>query len=73
MWGHRIIIPKKFRKHVLRKLHETHMGMTKMKSLARSYIWWPGIDEAIEAECRACVTCATHADTPPAHSLCPWP
>ncbi|XP_046975168.1 uncharacterized protein LOC124541358 [Vanessa cardui] len=55
---------------VLRKpdgeLHDTHMGMVKTKALARSYVWWPRVDEAVEAECRACSVCAATADAPPA-------
>lgn len=72
MWGHRLVIPIKCRERVLKELHETHLGMVKMKSLARSYVWWPGIDEAIEATCRACAVCAAHASAPPHHESRPW-
>lgn len=73
MWGHRVVIPEKCRSEVLKELHEPHMGIVKTKSIARSYVWWPGIDEAIESTCRACRVCAVDADAPPRHSLTPWP
>lgn len=38
MWEHRLIIPPKYRKQLLQKLHSTYMGTVKTKALARSYI-----------------------------------
>lgn len=73
MWGHRVIIPNSCRDKVITELHEGHMGVVKTKALARSYVWWPGIDEAVEAACRACTICAAVADAPPAHVPRAWP
>ncbi|XP_069356350.1 uncharacterized protein [Maniola hyperantus] len=75
MWGHRVIIPVECRDKVLKELHDSHMGIVKTKALARSYVWFPGIDEALEAMCRACEVCAAVADAPPAHAphMWPWP
>ncbi|XP_063831899.1 uncharacterized protein K02A2.6-like isoform X1 [Ostrinia nubilalis] len=73
MWGHRIVIPEKCRSQVLNELHESHMGICKTKAMARSYVWWPGIDEAVEALCRSCEVCAAEADAPPRHAVTPWP
>lgn len=61
MWGYRIVIPEKLRKIVLQELHSTHMGIVKMKALARSYFWWPSMDKEIEniaSSCSACLQCA---------------
>ena len=41
LWANRVIIPSKFRSTVLEELHEGHLGMRRMKALARSFIWWP--------------------------------
>lgn len=73
MWGHRVVIPATCRNKVITELHDPHMGIVKTKSLARSYVWWAGIDEAVEAECRACAVCAAVADAPPGHVLHSWP
>ncbi|XP_026329120.1 uncharacterized protein K02A2.6-like [Hyposmocoma kahamanoa] len=73
MWGHRVIIPSACRERVLKELHDSHMGMVKTKALARSYVWWPGLDEAVERVCRACEVCAAVAAAPPRHVPCPWP
>lgn len=75
MWGHRVVIPLSCTKKVLTDLHECHMGIVKTKAMARSYVWWPGVDEAVEAMCRGCAVCAAEADAPPrrAPALWPWP
>ncbi|XP_037876915.1 uncharacterized protein K02A2.6-like [Bombyx mori] len=73
MWGHRVVIPSSCRNKIITELHDPHMGIVKTKSLARSYVWWPGIDEALETECRACTVCAAVADAPSTHAPRSWP
>ncbi|KAG7310777.1 hypothetical protein JYU34_003593 [Plutella xylostella] len=73
MWGHRVIIPSECRSKVLKELHDSHMGVTKTKAISRSYVWWPGIDEAIAETCARCAVCAAVADAPPAHAPRAWP
>jgi hypothetical protein len=72
MWGLRLIIPVHLRADVLKSLHESHAGIVRMKSIARSYVWWPGIDAAIEEIARACVSCAQVQATPTKAPLHPW-
>lgn len=43
-----------------------------MKGLARSYIWWPGLDSDIEAKVRECSTCQLHRPMPSKAPLHPW-
>ena len=48
LWGSKVVIPKKCRVTVLKELHEMHQRVIKMKSLVRSYVWWPKMDYKIE-------------------------
>ncbi|CAB0020543.1 unnamed protein product [Nesidiocoris tenuis] len=73
MWGYRVVVPSKLRSSVLSKLHETHMGATKMKSHARSFFWWPSLDRDIESVAARCETCCKFRSTPPPSVLKPWP
>jgi hypothetical protein len=43
-----------------------------MKALARSYVWWPTLDEDIEREEKNYNQCQLHHTTPAAAPLYPW-
>lgn len=45
------------REKVLELLHEQHIGIVRMKMLARSEVWWPGLDDDIERYVSVCETC----------------
>lgn len=62
--GLRSFIPVKYRSAVLEELHSGHLGMAKMKALARNYVFWSGIDSDIEDLCRSCRECALHKGQP---------
>ncbi|KAI5707321.1 hypothetical protein M8J77_000189 [Diaphorina citri] len=55
----RVVIPTSLRSQILAELHETHLGVTKMKQLSRRYVYWPNIDRDIERLVRSCEACAT--------------
>lgn len=42
------------------------------EGLARSYVWWPGMDECIEKEVQSCEECQKHQKVPPTAPLHPW-
>ncbi|KAL0894785.1 hypothetical protein ABMA27_013312 [Loxostege sticticalis] len=71
--GHKVIIPTALREKLLTELHDSHLGITKTKSAARSRIWWPGIDGDIERWVGACATCASLRAAPPREPPAPWP
>lgn len=53
--------------------HEAHPGIEKMKMVARSHVWWPGIDEAIENKVNGCTICQVHRRAPRSVQQTPWP
>ena len=68
LWGSRVIVPTAGRADALKMLHEGHLGMSRMKSKARSLMWWPGMDRDIEETVKKCqhcqLTCHNPALTP---------
>ena len=72
MWGSRVVIPKSLRKEALEILHSIHQGMSRTKQLARSYLWWPGMDRDIEDLINSCSSCQLQSKMPPAAPIHPW-
>ena len=72
MWGIRVIIPKSLQDRVLVSLHANHPGMSRMKSIARSYFWWKGLDKDIERTGKTCCSCQANQSSPSAVPLHPW-
>ena len=72
LWGIRAIVPQKLRERLLKELHRDHPGISCMKMVARSYIWWPGLDQAIEDLVKSCVSCQSVKHAPSVAPLQPW-
>ena len=72
MWGIRVVIPRKLQCRVLQELHSEHPGVTRMKSLARSHVWWPGLDKQIEETAKSCTSCQSVKHAPPVAPMHPW-
>ena len=45
LWGNRVVIPPQAQEAVLSELRATHPGTSKIKVLAKSYVWWPKMGE----------------------------
>uniref|UniRef100_A0A7I4Y6B5 RNA-directed DNA polymerase n=1 Tax=Haemonchus contortus TaxID=6289 RepID=A0A7I4Y6B5_HAECO len=69
----RIVIPDTLRKAVLSELHDGHPGMTRMKMLARNYVYWTNINDDIETFVRTCRRCQESAKNPVKTTLHSWP
>ena len=59
LWGGCVVIPQSLHKVVLTELHKEHMGVSRMKALARSHVWWKGLDKDLEELGRSCCACLT--------------
>jgi len=69
----RILIPSGLRKDILFRIHEGHLGMDKCKALARSAVFWPGINNDIENTVGRCPTCNMIRNKQAAEPLMPHP
>ncbi|VDI12898.1 Hypothetical predicted protein [Mytilus galloprovincialis] len=72
LWGNRVVIPNPGRDIILQELHEGHQGISRMKVLARGYVWWPNMDAEIEQTVRACHKCQVNRHAPPEAPMHPW-
>ena len=72
LWGSRVIIPVKLRTILLQELHAGLTGSSRMKELARSYVWWPNLDTDLKNMTRSCPDCLAQRAPPPKAELHPW-
>ena len=72
LWGYRVLIPEKLRRKLLQELHRDHPGVVRMKAIARSYMWWPGLDREIEQAAKGCQPCQAVKRAPLKSPLHPW-
>ncbi|XP_057209277.1 uncharacterized protein K02A2.6-like [Triplophysa rosa] len=68
----KVVVPQKLRKRVLEELHAGHPGIVRMKAIARSYVWWPGLDADIELLVKMCQSCQQIQKMPCQAPLHPW-
>ena len=57
---------------MLEELHDGHLGVVKMKALARSYVWWPNISGQLEELAKGCDGCQLNQRMPTKAPLHPW-
>ena len=65
LYSERVEIPKKLQNRILRDFHTGHPGINRMKSLMRSYIYWPKMDNDITDMIKKGKGCALAAKAPP--------
>ena len=70
--GNHVVVPPEGREQVMELLHLGHPGNTHMKGLARSFVWWPGIDFDLEEKVKTCDACQRVRHSPAPASLHPW-
>ena len=57
VYGCRLLIPKSLRATILSHLHDAHQGIARSQAKARLTMYWPGIDQDIEAFVLGCRHC----------------
>ena len=72
MYSDLIVIPTALQKRILKEFYVSHLGMSRMKSLMRSYVNWTYMNRNIKNTVKACKGCALVAKKPPI-KLSPWP
>ena len=72
LWGSRVIIPQVFRERMLKELHWEHPSTCAMKAIARTYVWWPTMDEEIDKKVKLRTVCQNVRSSPPNTPLLPW-
>jgi len=72
LWGRRVIVPAAHRAKLLSDLHTGHPGICRMKAFARSYVWWPHMDNDIEKTVQHCGACQSERTLPAAAPLHCW-
>lgn len=71
-YGNRVVIPNAMKIKILELLHDTHVGICRMKTLARTYVWWIGIDQDIEKYANQCEACQVTQNSPSKVALSQW-
>ena len=64
MKGEWIIIPTMCRDSILADLHKSHEGVNWSLSLARTCVYWPGVEADITDYIKWCITCINNSKTP---------
>ena len=72
IWGGRVVIPPSLRGKIKVELHKEHLGISRMKALARNHVWWPRIDKELESLVKSCPDCAAVKQMPAKAPLHPW-
>ena len=72
LWGSRVVVPPKLRSRLMEELHMDHSGASRMKELARGYVWWPNLDKELEGLANSCAECLALRAMPPKAELHPW-
>ena len=57
LWGLQVIIPTRYQEGMSEELYTGQPGIVRMKETARTYLWWPNIDQESEQAVRSCGSC----------------
>lgn len=69
----RIVIPTSLKHLTMQVLHTNHLGIVKMKHVARQYVYWEGMTKDIETFVMKCEACQTHRKDKAKKEYGKWP
>ena len=72
LWNLRVVVPESLQALLLADLHPEHLGMGKVKQLARKDFCWPGLDKQIEETVKLCPACQESAKSPASAPTTSW-
>jgi hypothetical protein len=67
----KLIVPQTLRREMLKIIHEGHLGIEKCRGLARTCLYWPGINRDIENYISQCSVCKSFSRQQQKESLMP--
>ena len=70
--GNRVVVPPAGQARIIEELHESQPGICRMKNLARSYFWWPHINNQLEEKVRSCNACQQARPSNVPEMIHPW-
>lgn len=71
--GNRVVIPDSLRHQIVSLLHDGHIGVVRMKAVARGCVWWNNIDRDIEMFVKSCNVCQQMGNKLGPVQLSSWP
>ena len=57
MKGERVVIPNACKDSIMADLHKSHEGINKSLTLARTCVYWPGMEADVIDYVKRCMTC----------------
>ena len=64
MKGEQVVIPPSCRDSIMDNLHKSHAGINKALSLARTCVYWPGMEADVTDYIKRCLTCIKCSNLP---------
>lgn len=65
LWGDKIVMPRSLWTKVVDLAHQGHQGVEKTKARIRTKVWFPGVDQMVEAKVKGCQACLVAGGDPP--------
>ena len=68
-----VIVPSSLQDRVIKQFHYGHQGISRMRALTRSYVYWPNIDKQSKELAHKCSNRQLAVKSPRKTTLTSWP